>query len=185
MPWQWATTKYVTLSLKRIKRLIYIIMNEHIWKKLGEVKAFALACADFLSRGKSGFVGADIFTTEEIEQFVDKNKDHVVRIHKIAEAAGATEIVNTKAKATGSKLEDMQGRYLADEDDWADGMELLEWSGFFFGGAVVHWSLIEGASESVHEADLTVLAGSGLGFHTQMFETVRESISRLAKEEAA
>ncbi|MEX2514812.1 MAG: hypothetical protein WD335_01640 [Candidatus Paceibacterota bacterium] len=160
-------------------------MNEHIWKKLGEVKAFARACADFLSRGKDGFIGADIFTAEEIEQFVNKNEDHIAKIDKIAGAADATKIVDTKSKATGSKLEDMQGRYLANEDDWADGMELLEWSGFFFGGAVVHWSLIEGVSESIHEADLTALAGSGLGFHTQMFETVRESISRLAKEEAA
>lgn len=159
-------------------------MNEHIWKKLGEVKAFADACADFFDRGRTGFTSAEIFTNEEIDQLIEKSKTHSKRIDEIAAASDQSDTVNTKAAATGEKLADMQGRYLADEDDWQDGMELLEWSGFFFGGAVVHWSLIEGVSESVHEADLTALAGGGLTFHTQIQETVVSSIHDLAKDEA-
>lgn len=160
-------------------------MNEHIWKKLGEVKAFAVSCEEFLDRGRDGLIDADVFSSQEIDQFIKKCEEHIKRIDDIATDGGASDIVDTKAAATGEKLADMQGRYLADEDDWQDGMELLEWSGFFFGGAVVHWKLIEGASESLHEPDLTVLAGSGVGFYTQMFETVSESIAGLGREEAA
>jgi|GEM_PF-370521 hypothetical protein len=160
-------------------------MNEHIWKKLGEVKAFAHACADFLDRGRDGFTSAEIFSTEEIDQFVEKCQHHIKRIEEISAKAETSEIVNAKAEATGEKLSSMQELYLADEDDWQDGMELLEWSGFFFGGAVIHWRLIEGVGEHVHEADLTALSASGLGFYTQIFETAGESIKALAKEEAA
>lgn len=159
-------------------------MNEHIWKKLGEVKAFAEACVDFLDRGRAGFTAAGIFTDEELDQLIEKSQTHSQRIDEIAARGDASDTVDTKAVATGEKLADMQARYLTDEDDWKDGMELLEWSGFFFGGAVVHWSLIEGVSESVHEADLTALAGSGISLHTQLQDTVVTSIHDLAKEEA-
>lgn len=160
-------------------------MNEHMWKKLGEVKAFAESCAAFLNRGREGFTAGDIFSDEELDQFIQKSEKHIERIDAIAEAGNASEIVDTKAVATGEKLNDMQNRYLTDEDDWKDGMELLEWSGFFFGGAVVHWSLVEGASEVIHDADLTALAGSGTSFHTQIQEAIVASIHNLAKAEAS
>lgn len=160
-------------------------MNEHIWKKLGEVKAFAHACADYLDRGREGFTSEEIFSTEEIDQFIKKCQHHITRIEEISSEAEMADTVNKKADATGKKLTAMQDLYLADEDDWQDGMELLEWSGFFFGAAIVHWRIIEGVSEHVHEADLTALSASGLGFYTQVFETAGESIKALAKEEAA
>lgn len=160
-------------------------MNEHMWKKLGEVKAFAGACADFLDRGREGFTEAEIFSDDELNQLIEKNKSHLKRIDKIAAEAGETETVDKKAEATGEKLSDMQSRYLTDEDDWKDGMELLEWSGFFFGGAVVHWNLMRGASEAVHNADFIALADGGTNFHTQMLEEVTDSIHELAKEEAS
>lgn len=160
-------------------------MNEHMWKKLGEVKAFAGACADFLDRGREGFTSADIFSDDELDQLIKKNQSHLKRIDKIAAEADESETVNTKAEATAGKLIDMQDRYLTDEDDWKDGMELLEWSGFFFGGAVVHWNLMRGASEAAHNADFIALADGGTNFHTQILETVTESIHELAKEESA
>lgn len=160
-------------------------MNEHIWKKLGEVRAFAESCVHFLERGRNGFTTAGIFTDEELDQLIEKSKTHSRRIDLIASNADASDTVNVKAVATGEKLTDMQDRYLTDEDDWNDGMELLEWSGFFFGGAIVHWSLIEGVSESVHEADLTALTGSGLTYHTQIQSTIIDSIHDLAKKEAS
>lgn len=159
-------------------------MNEHMWKKLGEVKAFAAATSEFLTRGKEGFVAGDIFSDDEIKELVDKASSHSSRIDEIAEAGDAVETVDTKAKATGGKLSDMQGRYLTDEDDWKDPMELLEWSGFFFGGAVVHWNLIRGVAETVHYPDLTALAEGGYNFYTQIMETASEAIHQIAREEA-
>lgn len=159
-------------------------MNEHMWKKLGEVKAFAGACIDFLDRGRMGFVEAGVFSNDEINQFIEKNESHIEHIDEIASEANESDTVDKKSEATGEKLADMQERYLSGEDDWEDGMELLEWSGFFFGGAVVHWNLMRGASEAIHEADLTALVESGTAFHTQMLDTVAESVHDLAKEEA-
>lgn len=159
-------------------------MNKHMWKKLGEVKAFAEACITLLETGQDGFIADDIFSAEEIDNFIQQNKGHLKQIEEISADAGETETVDNKAAATGEKLADMQGRYLSDEEDWQDGMELLEWSGFFFGGAVVHWKLIEGASEIVHEADLTALVGNGTTFHAEMLDVVTKSIHDLAKAEA-
>lgn len=159
-------------------------MNEHMWKKLGEVKAFAVATNEFLTRGEEGFVDGNIFSADEITQLAEKATRHSQIIDEIAEADEAKDVVNAKAEATGQKLSDMQDRYLADEDDWNDPMELLEWSGFFFGGAVVHWNLIRGVAETVHNPDLTALAEGGFNFYSQILETASESIHQLAREEA-
>lgn len=159
-------------------------MNEHMWKKLGEVKAFAVATNEFLTRGQKGFAVEDIFSADDIKELAEAALRHSKRIDEIAEADDASDIVDAKAEATGKKLSDMQNRYLADEDDWQDPMELLEWSGFFFGGAVIHWNLIRGASESIHNPDLTALAEGGFNFYSQILETSKDSIHRLAKEEA-
>ncbi|MEX2369243.1 MAG: hypothetical protein WD552_02540 [Candidatus Paceibacterota bacterium] len=160
-------------------------MNEHLWKKLGEVKAFALATNEFLTRGKEGFIAGEIFSAEDIDQLASRALHHSEKIDEFSETDDAADTVNKKAEATGQKLVDMQDRYLADEDDWQDPMELLEWSGFFFGGAVVHWNLIRGISESVHNPDLTALGEGGFNFYFQIMETVSTSIHRLAKAEAA
>jgi hypothetical protein len=158
-------------------------MNEHIWKKLGEVKAFSIAADDFLTRGEEGFVAGDILSAVEIDQLKEAVSKHVQRIDKIAADEDANDVVDTKTEATGEKLTDMQNRYLVNDNDWKDPMELLEWSGFFFGGAVIHWNLIRGASESIHNPDLTALSEGGFKFYSQLMETATESIHQLAKEE--
>lgn len=154
-----------------------------MWKKLGEVKAFAVACSDFLKRGQTGFVSAGIFSESELTQLIKKSVEHRKKIDEIAAKAEETETVDKKAEATAGKLATLQDSYLTDEDDWNDGMELLEWSGFFFGGAVVHWGVIRGASQIVHDPDLTALAEGGANFHSQILETVVSSIQELAKSE--
>ncbi len=153
-------------------------MNEYMWKKLGEIKAFATTGVKFLERGHDGLT--TVFTESELEALLDENEKHIKRIDKIADEAGASETVNSKAEATEEKILDMQNRYLEDEDDWEDAMELLEWAGFFHGGAVVHWNLIKGASQSVRDPELTALVEGGTKFHSHLLDTIADALKELA-----
>lgn len=155
-------------------------MNEHMWKKCGEVKAFAEANIAFLKKGKSGLRN-DVFTDEEIDELIEANRTHRDQIDTIAEEAGQTQVVDTKAEATGEKLKALQEDYLTDEDDWEDPMELLEWSGFFHGGAVVHWGLIIGAAQTAEHQKLRQLAEGGHKFHQEVLNAAKESLQQLGE----
>lgn len=156
-------------------------MNEHMWKKCGEVKAFAEVGISFLKQAKSGLRN-DVFSVDEIEELIAANQTHRDQIDQIAESAGQTDAVNEKAEATKEKLMGLQDSYLTDEDDWKDPMELLEWSGFFHGGAVVHWSLIVGAAQQGGSEKLARLASGGHKFHHEVLHAVKDSIQELGSQ---
>lgn len=149
-----------------------------MWEKLGEVKAFAVTGVSFLERGHDGFT--TVFTESEIETLLDENEKHIKRIDKISEAADKKGLVDKKAEATKEKILDMQDRYLEDEDDWEDAMELLEWAGFFHGGAVVHWNLVRGASKTVRDPELNALVEGGSKFHDHLLGTIANALKELA-----
>lgn len=153
-------------------------MNEHMWAKAGEVKAFAEVGITFLKKAKSG-LRKDVFSADEVEELIAANQTHRDQIDTIAEAADATEAVDTKAEATQEKLINLQDNYLTDEDDWEDPLELLEWSGFFHGGALVHWSLIVGAAKKDGPEELAQLADGGYKFHHEVLHAVQDSITEL------
>jgi len=156
-------------------------MNNHMWKKLGEVKAFGRVGIDFLENGRSG-LAPDVFSADEIDQLITANNQHVEKIADIAKDNDASDTVDTKAEKTIVKLEKLQDSYLTDEDDWQDPLELLEWSGFFYGGAIVHWSVIAGAAESADISALDTLAETGLEFHHEMLHTSKDAIAELAQQ---
>lgn len=153
-------------------------MNEHMWKKAGEVKAFAEVGISFLKKGKDG-LRDDVFSANEIEELIAANQTHRDQIDTIAEAADASDLVDTKAEKTKEKLVDLQDTYLTEEEDWEDPLELLEWSGFFHGGALVHWSLIVGASKQSGPDKLAKLADGGYKFHHEVLHAVKDSIKTL------
>lgn len=154
-------------------------MNEHMWKKAGEVKAFADVNITFLSKARDGLVSGGVFTEEEVDELIAANKTHQEQIDTIAEPADSTGVVDTKAEATVEKLITLQNDYLTDEDDWEDPMELLEWSGFFHGGAIVHWSLIIGAAQKADLDELQKLAEGGHQFHHEVLHAIKSSIKTL------
>lgn len=156
-------------------------MNKHMWKKLGEVKAFSEAGIDFIERGQVGL--REVFAEDEIAELTATHQVHRDKIAEIATTANKNDIVDKKAEATKEKLVDLQDRYLTDEDDWQDPMELLEWSGFFHGGALVHWNLIAGASQVNDISSLTSLAQEGYEFHHDLLHITKDALSALAAEE--
>jgi len=157
-------------------------MNDHMWKKAGEVKAFAEVNMAFLKRGKSALKNT-VFSADEIEELIAANRTHQDQLDQIAEAAGKTDLVDTKAGKTVTKLEALQDTYLEDDDDWEDAVELLEWSGFFHGGALVHWNLIAGAAKASGNQKLSKLASGGYKFHHEVLHAVKDGLEELGHDE--
>lgn len=152
-----------------------------MWKKAGEVKAFAEVGISLLKKGKEG-LRDDVFSADEIAELIAANQTHIDQIDTIAAAADASDLVDEKAEKTKDKLINLQDSYLTDEDDWEDPLELLEWSGFFHGGALVHWSLIIGACKNNGPDKLAKLADGGYNFHHEVLHAVKDSIETLGSQ---
>jgi predicted ATPase len=97
-------------------------------KKLAEVAAFATIGKELIERGGAAatraFDDASQLTTLFTEQY-----ERVI-----------TDANQEKLDRTVTKLRGMMKTYVG--DNWEDSVELLEWSGFYFGAALVHWALI-------------------------------------------
>lgn len=113
-------------------------MNEFIAKKLGEVLAFAVVGKETFEKGKDAFVS--VLGKEVFDEMIVETTKRIAAIEALAMENNAEEIVNTKLAGTGRKLREMRDLYVADQ--WDNPTELLEWSGFFEGAAVVHWALV-------------------------------------------
>jgi len=150
-------------------------MNDHMWKKCGEVKAFAAVNKAFLKRGKPALKNT-VFSADEIEELVAANRTHRDQLDTIAETAEEIDLVNNKAEKTVTKLQTLQDTYLEDDDDWEDAVELLEWSGFFHGGALVHWNLVAGAAQASSNQKLAKLASGGYKFHHEVLHAVKDGL---------
>lgn len=153
-------------------------MNEHMWRKCGEVKAFAEVGIEMLKRGKPA-LRDDVFSADEIEELIAANRTHRDQLDQIAKSSDMLDVMNEKAEATQTKLETLQDDYLTDKDDWKDPHELLEWAGFFHGGAIVHWSLIVGAAQSADHQKLLKLGEGGRTFHQEVLNAVDKNLERL------
>jgi hypothetical protein len=143
-------------------------MNDYIARKTGEVLAFAETALNTLEKGKSGF--EQILDPELFSTIRETNADHKEQIAVIADEFAVAAAVNKKAEMTGKKLQSMRDLYVGEE--WNNPAELLEWSGFFEGAAIVHWQLVEGAAEALHIEKLQELAASAIEFHQDLLETV-------------
>jgi len=114
------------------------MINEFIAKKLGEVLAFAEVGIETLERGQEGF--ASVLGKSAPEKMLETNKEHSALLKKIAaDDKQFGSVTLAKSIKTGEKLRKMRDLYVGDE--WDNGVELLEWSGFFEGAALVHWQL--------------------------------------------
>lgn len=156
-------------------------MNEFAAKKLGEVLAFAIVGQETAERGAAAIKTG--FGDELADRMKFVNESHAETIRTIAAENGVTEIVEKKLESTGAKLRSMRDLYVGDQ--WDNPTELLEWSGFFEGAAVVHWALVQGAGETLAAADpskahtdLVTLATAGKAFHDELFKTATEELHR-------
>ncbi len=153
-------------------------MNEFAAKKLGEVLAFSRVGVETFERGKDAFDQV----LENVDGCIASLKDHESKIVAAAESANVSDITLAKADSTGTKLRSMRDMYVGDQ--WDNPAELLEWSGFFEGAAVVHWALVEGAGKALALESLEDLADKSKDFHEDLLEDVTKSITKLGGEKA-
>lgn len=153
-------------------------MTEFSARKLGEVLAFARIGTDTIERGRTAletvFGGA-----EGVDALLAANAQHAAEIEAMALAAGVSETTLAKAEGTAAKLGQMRDLYVGDQ--WDNAVELMEWSGFFVGAAIVHWSLVAGAAEGLDSDAMGTLAHQALGFHQGVFDTVNVKIAEYAR----
>jgi hypothetical protein len=154
-------------------------MNEFTARKLGEVLAFSRVGQDTFAKGREALVSEVL---PHLDDLITGLKEHAEKILEIADQAGMSEVTTKKAEATGQKLEAMRDMYVGDE--WDNAAELLEWSGFFEGAAVVHWELVAGAGEALNDTAIQDLAQSGITFHTSLLNSVSDSIRALGTKKA-
>lgn len=154
-------------------------MNDFASRKLGEVLAFAQVGEESLLRGMGGFEKA--LGKESCAVALAESRREAGEILRIASEQGAAEAVLAKAERTAAKLRAMRELYLK-EEDWNDPAELLEWSGFFEGAALVHWNLVRGTAEKDEGPGLGALADRGAEAHDQMLRKICEVIRAHGKE---
>lgn len=147
-------------------------MNEFLAKKMGEVLAFCTVGAETLERGKAAF--ERVFGADGVAKMISMNRAQGEALKQIAGETGVTDAVMAKTEKTGAKLREMRDLYVAGR--WDDSAELLEWSGFFEGAAIVHWAIVQGGAEAGGIANLQQLAGQGFQFHTEFLNNVSEKI---------
>lgn len=157
-------------------------MTEFSARKLGEVMAFARVGTDTIERGRAAletvFEGA-----AGVDALLAANAGHAEALAAMADGAGMGEVTRAKAEATGGKLRQMRDLYVGDQ--WDNPVELMEWSGFFVGAAIVHWELVRGAADGMGDEAMRALADDALAFHKGSFGTVSEKIAAYAKDREA
>lgn len=141
-------------------------MNEFTAKKLGEVLAFARVGTDTIERGRAALVA--VVGEERILDMAEKNRMHSEGVMRIATDAGMIDTTLAKAEKTETKLKQMRDLYVGDQ--WDNATELLEWSGFFEGAAIVHWNIVKGAAQALNDESFLILCEEGINWHYELLE---------------
>jgi hypothetical protein len=155
-------------------------MNEFTAKKLGEILAFSEVGAETFKMGQTAL--AEQLGTETAVDYIGKCVVHGEAIKKIAEDNGMLDTVLTKLEGTGKKLRAMRDLYVGDQ--WDNAVELMEWSGFFEGAAVVHFALVKGAAEAIVDERLMLLAEEGMNMHYEMLDRAESELNSVGQARA-
>lgn len=142
-------------------------------KKIGEVLAFAEVESDTYERGKKALT--HIYNSH-MPTLISENVRRIAAIKEMAQELGVSDIVTEKSARTRTKLITMRDLYI--HDAWNDPVELLEWSGFFLGAAIVHWSLVLGNARTRNQAKLETFARESLDSYQRAFTQASELISQ-------
>lgn len=155
-------------------------MTEFAAKKLGEVLAFCRVGVETFERGRVGF--EQIMDGTKIDEITSALQDQAKQLEAMAQEAGVDSITLPKAEGTTKKLQTMRDTYIGDE--WDNPAELLEWSGFFEGSAIVHWALVEGAAKALENSELEELADEAGDFHEDLLERVEDELEKIGYNKA-
>ncbi|MCC6198907.1 hypothetical protein IT401_01720 [Candidatus Nomurabacteria bacterium] len=155
-------------------------INEFVAKKLGEILAFERVGQDTLERGRVALEEA--LGQERITDREEKIRLYSEAILRTATDAGVVDTTLTKASATENKLKKMRDLYVGDQ--WDNATELLEWSGFFEGAAIVHYALVRGAAEGLGDEALMTLAEEAKNYHYELLELAESELETKGQDKA-
>lgn len=156
-------------------------MNEFTAKKLGEVLAFTRVGNDTIVKGRAALV--EVLGEEKVTDMEDKNRIHGEECLRLATDAGVVDITLAKAEKTEAKLKQMRDLYVGDQ--WDNATELMEWSGFFEGAAVVHFALIRGIGEGSNNEALALLAEEGIATHYELLDLAENELTQVGEDRGA
>lgn len=168
---------------KPLSPLVYtnhMKINEFVAKKLGEVLAFNRIGTETLEKGRSALL--TVLGEENVLDREEKNRIHGEAVLKIATESSVIDITLEKAKKTEEKLRIMRDLYVADQ--WDNATELLEWSGFFEGAAIVHWALVRGAGESLNNETIITVANEAISYHYELLEKSESELGTKGQDKA-
>lgn len=154
------------------------MLNEFTAKKLGEILAFSRVGKETFERGRAALT--KVFGSDEVEAIIEANNALAERVDIIAEESGVKDIVDKKFDGTSDKLRKMRDLYVADQ--WDNETELMEWSGFFEGAAIVHFSLVAGAGEKLENAAIKSIASDGLALHRKILTQAETMLKATGNE---
>lgn len=152
-------------------------INEFVAKKIGEVLAFTMVSSDTIERGRESLISA--LGEEKVADMLEKNRIHGEELIRISTEGGGIDTTLAKAKKTEEKLKKMRDLYVGDE--WDNPTELMEWSGFFEGAAVVHWALVRGAAEALNNEGFIILAQEGTNYHYELLELAESELASIGQ----
>lgn len=155
--------------------------NEFSAKKMGELLAFLSVELDSLfTKSKKSF--DSIHGALKMQTFKEELESMQSTLLTVADELDVLGIAQDKAKKTVSKLESMRELYV--KDQWDNPVEMAEWSGFFEGAAIVHWSLLLGAAEAMDNKKLVELALVAKKLHENMLHTYNKYLHDIAEVRA-
>lgn len=142
------------------------MINQFAAETLGTLVAFNRMGTDTYEKGRTVFVGA--LTEETVLDVEEKNKMHGDEILRIATEEGVIDAVLAAATVAEDKLGKMRELYIADQ--WSDAGILMKWNGFFEGGAIAQWGLLQGIAEGLAHEGLLALVDEAMNWHFDMLE---------------
>ncbi|HVY36263.1 MAG TPA: hypothetical protein VG982_03275 [Candidatus Paceibacterota bacterium] len=156
------------------------MINDFIAKKLGEVLSFANVSTDTYERGRATLIA--VIGAERVADIEEKNRIHGEELMRIATDAGVIDAVLTKATSDARELMKMRELYIA--NNWDAANEILEWSGFAEGAAIVHWGLIRGAAETLNNEALLTLCEEAINWHYELLEMAESELGSIGQDKA-
>lgn len=156
-------------------------MNEFVAKKLGEVLAFAHVGSDTVAKTRTALI--TVLGEEKVADIEEKNRMHAEEVLRVATDAGVVDTTLAKASKTEEKLRTMRDLYIAEQ--WDNVTELMEWSGFFEGAAIVHWALVRGAAEGINNEGLLILAEECINWHYELLELAESELGATGQDRSS
>jgi hypothetical protein len=155
-------------------------INEFVAKKIGEVLAFTRVSTDTITKGHTALV--QTLGEEVVQDMLDKDRIYGEELLRISTEGGGIDTTLAKASKTEEKLKMMRDLYVGDQ--WDNAVELMEWSGFFEGAAIVHFALVRGAGEELENEALITLSNEALAYHYELLDQSENHLSLVGQDKA-